>query len=101
MTKCLSCAEENAFESLFCKHCGRCLLSPDPEKVQWSTSRPIEPQITPELVQLYDGLIARNAIAANLERSSPPATSVIVGGFLLLNVLVILLVAQLVLYLTG
>jgi hypothetical protein len=101
MTKCFSCAEENAFESLFCKQCGRCLLSPDPERIQQSVHVRIESPIKPEIIGFYDGLIVKNSIAANLERSAQPATPIIVAGFLLLNILIILLVAKIVLALTG
>ena len=101
MIKCPDCAEENIFESLFCEHCGRCLLAPDPAKVHWSTVTHTERPKPREGIDFYDGPVKGNSRLARLERGHQTATPVIAGGLLLLNLLVIFLVAQIMIYLTS
>ena len=98
MTKCPDCAKENMFESLFCKDCGRCLLAPDPQKVQWATVTQPEQRKMPEALDIYDGEIVRNSKLAWLEPSHLTVAPVIL---LLLNILVVLLVAKLIMYITS
>jgi hypothetical protein len=94
MTKCPVCAEENINESLFCKHCGRCLLAPDPEKGQWSTATHTEHQKTHESIDLYDGHIVKNSRLASLKRGQQVAPAVIGRWLLLLNLLVFILMFE-------
>ena len=100
MTKCPECAEENIFESLFCKHCGRCLLAPDPEKVLWSTATyPEQPKIHKD-IDFSDDQIVKDSRVARLKTSWQAVPPVIGGWLLVLNVLVIIFVAEIVMYLT-
>jgi hypothetical protein len=96
MSKCPDCAEENINESLFCKHCGRCLLAPDPEKVQRSTVTHIEHHKIHEGVYLYDGQTENNSRVVRLERSHHTVPPVIVGWLLFLSTLVVIFVADIV-----
>jgi len=94
MRKCPGCAEENIFESLFCKHCGRCLLTPDPEVVKWSIAMHTEHYITPEGIEFYDGHPVKKSRVASLKRRPRTAPSVTEGWLLLLNSLVFFLMFE-------
>src|SRR5918996_2526163 len=96
MRKCPDCAEENINESLFCKHCGRCLLAPDPEMGQWSTATHTEHHKTHEGIDFYDGHIVKNSRVASLKSRHQTVPSVIGGRLLLLNLLVIILMSGIV-----
>jgi hypothetical protein len=96
MRKCPDCAEENINESLFCKHCGRCLLAPDPEMDQWSTATHTEHHKTHEGIDFYDGHIVKNSRVASLKSRHQTVPSVIGGRLLLLNLLVIILMSGIV-----
>ena len=74
MRKCPDCAEENINESLFCKHCGRCLLAPDPEKSQWSTATHTEHHKTHESIDFYDGHIVKNSRVASAKAKATDCT---------------------------
>jgi uncharacterized membrane protein YvbJ len=98
MRKCPDCAEENINENLFCKHCGRCLLAPDPEEVQRSTATQIEPHQTHEGIDFDDGHIEKNLGLLRLKRRPQIAPSVIQVWLLLLNLLVFILMSEIVRY---
>src|SRR5688572_30964118 len=95
MRKCPDCAEENINESLFCKHCGRCLLAPDPEKVQWSraTHIEIEHHKTHETIDFYNGHIVKNSRVAGPKRTQQTSPAVLERWLLLLNMLVLILMS--------
>jgi len=98
MRKCPDCAEENINESLFCKQCGHCLLSPDPEEVPWSTATHTEGYKIPESIEFYDVQIIKKSGVASLKRRHWTAPSVIEGFLLLLNLLVLFLMFEIVRY---
>ena len=98
MRKCPDCAEENINESLFCKHCGRCLLAPDPEEGQRSTAAQIEHPKTHEGIDFDDGPIVKNLGVLRLKRRHQIAPAVIQGWLLLLNLLVFILMSEIVRY---
>ena len=98
MTNCPDCTQENMFESLFCKHCGRCLLAPDPQKIQWATVTQTEQRKMPDALDIYNGAMVKNLKLARLEPSQLTVAPVIL---LLLNILVVLLVAKLIMYITS
>jgi hypothetical protein len=95
MRKCPDCAEENVNESLFCKHCGRCLLAPDPGR---STTTHTEPHITWERSDFFDDPIVKNSIVARTPRRHQTRLSVMNIWLLLLNLLVIILMSEMVRY---
>jgi uncharacterized membrane protein YvbJ len=101
MRKCPNCAEENINESLFCKHCGRCLLAPDPEEGQRSTAMYTERHKTPEGIDFYDGHILKKSRVARLKRRYQTEPSVIVGWLLLLNLLVFTLMSEIARYIVS
>ena len=96
MRKCPDCAEENINESLFCKHCGHCLLSPDPEVRQWSTAMHTEHHETREGIDFHVGHIANKSRVYTLKRRHQAEPSVTMGWLLLLNLLVFVLMAEIV-----
>jgi hypothetical protein len=100
MIKCPDCAEENIYESLFCKHCGRCLLAPDPEKVHWWTVTYTDQPKIHEEIDFSDSQIVTDSRTARLKPSYQAVPPVIGGWLLVLNVLVIIFVAEIVMYLT-
>jgi hypothetical protein len=93
MRKCPNCAEENISESLFCKHCGRCLLAPEPEKLQLSIAMQTGHHETGAGIEFCDGPMEENSRVARLKRRHPTAPSVIGGRILLLNLLVLVLLS--------
>ncbi len=95
MRKCPNCAEENLYESLFCKHCGYCLLPPEPEKVHWSIAKHTEHPKTHKGIDLDVRQIVENSRVARLKRRRRAVPSVFGVGILLLNMLVIILISQL------
>ena len=99
MRKCPGCAEENIYESLFCKHCGRCLLAPDPEEVRWSIATTYtEPAKTPEGID-FDALqIVKNSRVAWLQPRQQTAPAVFARRLLLLNLLAFLLIIEIARY---
>ena len=99
MRKCPDCAEENLFESLFCKHCGRCLLAPDPIKGQRLTATHIEHPKTPEVIDFFDGHIVKNSSFARLKIRH--RTGLSVYGILLLNLLVVILMSEIIVILMS
>jgi hypothetical protein len=101
MRKCPDCAEENINESLFCKHCGRCLLAPDPEEGQRSTATHIEPHKIREGIDFHEGDIVKKSRVASLKRRHQTAPSVIEGWLLSLNLLVIILMFEIARYILG
>jgi hypothetical protein len=95
MRICPDCAEENINENLFCQHCGRCLLSPDPEKLQPLTAAQTEHFQTPEDISVYDASIAEKTRPLKLKRHEPEL-SVILGWLFILNLLIIILISGIV-----
>ena len=95
MRKCPNCAGENIYENLFCKHCGYCLLPPEPEKVHWSITTHTEHHKPHEGVNIDVRQIVENSRAANLKRRRRAVPSGVGVGIILLNVLVIILISQL------
>jgi hypothetical protein len=100
MRKCPGCAEENIYESLFCKHCGRCLLAPDPEEVRWSiaTAAYTEPAKTSEGIDFDAIQIVKNSRVAWLQPRQQTAPAVFARRLLLLNLLAFLLIIEIVRY---
>jgi hypothetical protein len=98
MRKCPDCAEENINESLFCKHCGRCLLAPDPKEGQRLTATHIEHHQTHEGIDFDDGHRVKNSRVARLKRRNQTEPAVIEGWLLLLNLLVLILMFEIVRY---
>lgn len=98
MRKCPDCAEENINESLFCKHCGRCLLAPNPEKGRRSTVMLIEHHTIPEGIDLHDGHIVKKSRFANLKIRRQGGPSGIEGWLLILNLLVFILMLEIARY---
>jgi hypothetical protein len=97
MTKCPNCAQENMNESLFCKHCGRCLLEPDPEVVQRLIAMPTEHDETPEAIAFSDGYLVEQPRAARLMVGRhQTAPGVIQGRLLVLNLLVLIFMFEMV-----
>ena len=94
MRKCPNCAEENMYESLFCKHCGYCLLPPEPEKAHWSIVSHAEYDKSREGIDFDTGQIIENSRVASIKRRRRAAPSVFGVGIILLNVLVIILISQ-------
>jgi hypothetical protein len=96
MRKCPDCAEENISESLFCKHCGHCLLAPDPEVIRWSLATHTEQQTTPEGIDFNDGHLVKKSRPVALRIRRPREPFVIGGWLLLLNFLVLTLMSYIV-----
>jgi len=100
MRKCPNCAEENNFESLFCKQCGHCLLAPDPERIQWSITHPQEPILppeppkTPERMVFIEDTIANLPIITKPKRRFQIEPSVAISWLLVLNVLVLIIMYE-------
>ena len=95
MRKCPDCAEENISESLFCKHCGRCLLAPDPEVVRLSLATHTD-HITPEGIDLSERLLVRKSEATIEKRRRLPGLSVYRKPLMLLNLLVVILISHII-----
>jgi hypothetical protein len=98
MRKCPDCAEENLNEILFCNHCGRCLLSPDPEERQRSTAMPIQHLQIGEGIAFLDGPIAKPSAAAGLKRKTRADPAVTERWLLVLNLLALILMLEIVRY---
>jgi hypothetical protein len=98
MRKCPDCAEENISESLFCKHCGRCLLAPEPEEGLRSRATQTEHQETPEGIDFHDVAIIKKSRVYTLKRRDQTAPSVIGGWVLLVNLIAFILIAEIVSY---
>ena len=100
MRKCPDCAEENIYESLFCKHCGHCLLTPDPEEVRWSAVTYTEPTKTPTPEGIdFDAIqIVKNSRVAWLQPRQQTAPAVFARRLLLLNLLAFLLIIEIARY---
>jgi hypothetical protein len=100
MRTCPGCAEENTYESLFCKHCGRCLLAPDPEEIRWSTAIYTEPAKTPTPEGIdFDALqIVKNSRVTWLQPRQQTAPVVFARRLLLLNLLAFLLIIEIARY---
>ena len=98
MRKCPDCAEENINESLFCKHCGHCLLAPDPEQVQRSIASQIEDRQTQERIEFDDDHIVKNLGILRLKRRHEIPPSILQGWLLILNLLVFILMSEIVRY---
>jgi len=119
MRKCPDCAEENINESLFCKHCGRCLLPPDPIKIDLSNSRSpgAVPLVVPEELQLriqrsavthlehhetpkgidsFDSLVLKKSGATREKRRRQPGHSVYRKPLMLLNLLIVILITHII-----
>lgn len=119
MRKCPDCAEENINESLFCKRCGRCLLPPDPIKIDLSNSQSpgagppvvreelqlwiqrsatthIEHDKTSEGIDFSDNLLVRKSEAAMLKRRRRTGLSVYRKPLMLLNLLVVILITHII-----
>jgi len=101
MRKCPDCAEENINETLFCKHCGCCLLAADPEEGQRSIATPTEHYATPEGIDFYDGHIVEKSGVARLRRTHETAPSVNIGWILLLNLLAFALISEILKYISS
>jgi hypothetical protein len=95
MRKCPDCAEENTNEILFCKRCGRCLLAPNPEKLQPLTATQTEHYQILEDIAVYDGSIETKTRPLRLRRQETEL-SVILGWLFILNLLIIILVSGIV-----
>lgn len=98
MRKCPDCAEENINESLFCKQCGRCLLSPDPEEGPRSTVTHREDHTTREGIDFHEGDIVKKSRVASLRIRQHTVPSVIGEWILFLNLLVFFLLAEIAIY---
>lgn len=98
MRKCPNCADENNHETLFCKTCGRCLLSPDPEDVQSPLAIQVDPYQLPEGVEFYDRHKIRKPSVVWPTRKPQAQPSIITGWLLLLNLLALILVTQIAMY---
>ena len=119
MRKCPDCAEENISESLFCKRCGRCLLPPDPIKIDLSNSQSpgaeplvvreevqllvqrsevthIEHNKTPEGIDFFDSLILKKSGATREKRRRLAGLSVYRKPLMLLNLLVVILITHII-----
>lgn len=119
MKKCPDCAEENINENLFCKRCGRCLLPPDPIKIDLLNSRspdagsPVvreelqlwiqrsaathtEDHKTPDRIDFADSLLVRKSEAAILKRRRLPGFSVYRKPLMVLNLLVVILITHII-----
>ena len=101
MRKCPDCAEENIHESLFCKHCGRCLLAPDPEIAQWSIATHTEQPPTQEGIDFYDGDIVKNSRVAWLMPRQQTSPALVAKWLFLLNFLAFILMAQIASYIIS
>ena len=98
MRKCPDCAEEIINESLFCEHCGRCLLAPDPELGRQSTAMHMEHYETTEVIDFYDGNTAKKSPTIRLKGRHQTERSVIVGWLMFLNLVIFTLMAQIAVY---
>ena len=98
MRKCPDCADENNLESLFCKQCGRCLLAPDPERVQWSIASYTEVPKAPEHIDFFEAPIETIPIVTLLKRRFQLEPSLTTTWLLLLNLLVLILMYEIVRY---
>ena len=98
MRKCPDCAEVNINESLFCKQCGRCLLAPNPEEIQWIIPTPTKYHKTREGIEFYERHIVKKSRVASLQRRHLTAPSVKEGWLLLLNLLVFIVLFEIVRY---
>ncbi len=119
MRKCPDCAEENMNESLFCKRCGRCLLPPDPIKIDLSNSQSpgaeplvvreelqllvqrseathIERHKTPEGIDSFDSLILKKSGATREKRRRLAGLLVYRKPLMLLNLLVVILITHII-----
>ena len=101
MRKCPDCAEENMNDSLFCKHCGRCLLTPEPEMVQLSTAAHTGHPETLKDITFADHPIAKKAMVYSLKRRHHPRPSVTQGWLLLMNSLIFILMFEIVRYMVS
>lgn len=101
MRKCPDCADENINESLFCKHCGRCLLAPDPEKSQWSRATHTEQPQTQEGIVFYDGAIVKNSRVAWLMPRQQTSPALVAKWLFLLNFLALILMSQIASYIVS
>ena len=95
MRICPDCAEENINENLFCQHCGRCLLAPDPEKLQLLVATPTERFQRLEDFVVHDASTAEKTRPLKLKRHEPEL-SVILGWLFILNLLIIILISGIV-----
>ena len=101
MRKCPDCTEENINESLFCKHCGRCLLTPEPEMVRLATATHTEHHETPEAIVSDDRPIAKKTLVYSLKRRHQTRPAVTEGWLLLTNSLVLILMFEIVRYMVN
>jgi hypothetical protein len=101
MRKCPDCTEENITESLFCKHCGRCLLTPEPQLVQLTTTAHTEHPETPETIHSDDHTIAKKPAVYGLKRRHQTRPAVTEGWLLLTNSLVFILMFEIVRYMVS
>lgn len=101
MRKCPDCTEENINESLFCQHCGRCLLTPEPEMVQLATATHTEPDETPEGIDSDDRPIAKKPLVYSLKRKHQTRPAVTQGWLLVTNSLVLILMFEIVRYMVS
>jgi hypothetical protein len=101
MRKCPDCAQENSSEILFCKHCGRCLLAPDPAESQRPTATLIEDLTTPEGIGFHDLAILNKSRVYTLKRKPQMAPSVVGGLILLMNLLAFILMFEIVRYIVS
>lgn len=101
MRKCPNCAEQNINENLFCKNCGRCLLTPDPEEVKQLTAMYTEHHKTREGIDFYDHHRIKKSRVYTLKRRHQTAPSVIQGRLLLVNLLVLVLMSQIAIYIVN
>jgi uncharacterized membrane protein YvbJ len=96
MRKCPNCAEVNINESLFCKHCGHCLMAPDPEEARRSAAAQTEHPKLHEGIDFHDSPIAKKSRVYGLKRRPQTAPSVIGGWVLILNMLAFFLMSEIV-----
>lgn len=101
MRKCPDCTEENITESLFCKHCGRCLLTPEPEMVQLAIAAHPEHPETPEDIDSDDRPIAKRPLVYSLKRRHQTRPAVTQGWLLLTNSLFFILMFEIVRYMVS
>ena len=101
MRKCPDCTEEHMNESLFCKHCGRCLLTPDPQMVQLATAAHTEHHETREDIDSAAPHIAKKTVVYNLKRRHQTRPAVTEGWLLFTNSLVFILMFEIVRYMVS
>ena len=101
MRNCPDCTEENFLNTLFCAHCGRCLLAPDPEEVRRPKPAYTQLHNTVEGIDFIADDMVKKSMTANLMQERRTAPFVIEGWLLLLNLLVLIAAFEIVRYILA